>query len=196
MTFHLKFIDGSKGDRNNSKLKKNIFQLVSFLIYFCLWPTSEQTNVMSLSSSLCSTFSVTRLGDFWKFLGTNLLTKVAIKDCRLFGLFWKWSHSVKTAVVPILVTFGKICDIFLSNIWSHCSLLPLGEISILTYVRNLLQKLGLISLFFTFKGFLPNPIFVFKSPTPTIMGHQCSWTLIPANSMQVFSMQSDDCNRK
>ena len=164
MTFHLKFIDGSTGDRNNSKLKKNIFQLVSFLIYFCLWPTSEQTKVMTLSSSLCSTFSVTRLGDFWKFLGTNLLSKVAIKDCRLFGLFWKLSHNVKTAVVSILVTFGKIWDIFLSNIWSHCSLLPLGEISILTYVRNLLQKLGLISVFFTFKGSFLIPFLFLKVP--------------------------------
>ena len=27
-------------------------------------------------------------------------------------------------------------------------------------------------------------------------GHQCSWTLTPANSMQVSNMQSDDSNRK
>ena len=26
--------------------------------------------------------------------------------------------------------------------------------------------------------------------------HQCSWTLIKANCIQVFIMQSDDCNRK
>ena len=27
-------------------------------------------------------------------------------------------------------------------------------------------------------------------------GHQCSWTLIPANSMQASNEQSNDCNRK
>ena len=27
-------------------------------------------------------------------------------------------------------------------------------------------------------------------------GRQCSWTLTPANSMQVSSMQFDNCNRK
>ena len=26
--------------------------------------------------------------------------------------------------------------------------------------------------------------------------HQCSWSLAPANSMQVSNIQSDDCNRK
>ena len=43
--------------------------------------------------------SVTRLSDVWKLLPTNLLPKIAQKDCWLFcGLFWKRSVNVITAV--------------------------------------------------------------------------------------------------
>ena len=42
-------------------------------------------------------------------------------------------------------------------------------------------------------------VFYFITPTPTLIGfywrHQCSWTLTPANNMQVHNMQSDDHNR-
>ena len=40
---------------------------------------------------LCKTFadSVTRLGDFWKFLALNLFSKVAQKDFWLLGYFEK-----------------------------------------------------------------------------------------------------------
>ena len=33
-------------------------------------------------------------------------------------------------------------------------------------------------------------------PNGFYWGHQCSWTLAPANSMQVSIMQFDNCNRK
>ena len=35
----------------------------------------------------CWESSVTRLADFWKFLATNLLSKVAQNDCSLLGYF-------------------------------------------------------------------------------------------------------------
>ena len=41
--------------------------------------------------------------------------------------------------------------------------------------------------------------FLLKSPIPPdgfYWGHQCSWTLTPANSMQASIMQFDNCNRK
>ena len=35
-----------------------------------------------------------------------------------------------------------------------------------------------------------------SQPNSFYWGHQYSWTLTPANSMQVSIMQSDNCNRK
>ena len=46
----------------------------------------------------CGTGSVTRLGDFWKFLATNVLIKVAQNDWLFFGLFWKRLILVSTGV--------------------------------------------------------------------------------------------------
>ena len=48
---------------------------------------------------------MTRLGDFLKFLATNLLTKVAQKD---FWAILKILINVKTAVDIILATFRNI----------------------------------------------------------------------------------------
>ena len=62
--------------------------------------------------------SVTRLGDFRKFLATILFAKEGQKQWWLFGLFWKVSLHVKTAVASIWATFGLH---FYSNIWSNCS---------------------------------------------------------------------------
>ena len=48
----------------------------------------------------------TSLGDFWKFLMTNYLSKVA----QMFGDFWgilKDQFKVKTAVVPLKGNFRK-----------------------------------------------------------------------------------------
>ena len=55
--------------------------------------------------------SVTRLGDFGKFLATNLPSKVAPKECWLFG-FLKRSIIVKTAVGIIQATFENIWATF------------------------------------------------------------------------------------
>ena len=46
---------------------------------------------------------------------------------------------------------------------------------------------------------LQRPVFLKKRnyrPNGFYWGHQCSWTFTPANSMQAFIMQSDDCNMK
>ena len=56
--------------------------------------------------------SVTRLGDFWKFLATNSLTKVAQKIID-FWAFWKRSIDVKTAEDIIWATFENIWATFL-----------------------------------------------------------------------------------
>ena len=61
--------------------------------------------------------SVTRLGNFWKFMETNLLTKVAQKHWWLFGLFWKGSLYVKIAVTSIRATLENIW-VTLENIWT------------------------------------------------------------------------------
>ena len=53
-------------------------------------------------SNLVEGGSVTRLGDFWKFLATNLLTKV---------LFWKRSIYVKLLWI-LLETFGQLLETF------------------------------------------------------------------------------------
>ena len=58
---------------------------------------------------------MTRLSDFWKFLATNLLTKVAENDWAILNR----SIQVKTAVDIILANFGNIYATFFSNIWSH-----------------------------------------------------------------------------
>ena len=52
--------------------------------------------------------SVTRFGDFWKFLATNLRTKVAKKDCLLFGQFLKKVTLCKNS-----------CYIYLGNFWKQ-----------------------------------------------------------------------------
>ena len=56
--------------------------------------------------------SVTRLGDFWKFLATNSLSKVA-KKIVTFGLCRKRSINVKTALDilrQLLKTFGQLLN--------------------------------------------------------------------------------------
>ena len=52
--------------------------------------------------------SVTRLGNFWKFLVTNFLTKVAQIYRRLFRIFENNNFQVKTAVASFCPTFSKI----------------------------------------------------------------------------------------
>ena len=54
-----------------------------------------------------------QIGDFWKFLAANFLTKVGQKHWWLFGLVWKVSLYVKTNVASIWATFGNIWGTFL-----------------------------------------------------------------------------------
>ena len=62
---------------------------------------------------------MTRLGDFWKFWVTNLLTKVAQNITDFFGLFWKWSLYVITAVAFIQAIFVNICTTIFTPISGH-----------------------------------------------------------------------------
>ena len=56
--------------------------------------------------------SVTRLGDFWKFLGTELLAKIVQIFSNIFGLIWNRS----------LFTLNW-CGYFLGNLWEIIGLL-------------------------------------------------------------------------
>ena len=71
------------------------------------------------SNSVCWPTSVTRLGNFWKFLSANLLTKVAQKYWCLSGYFEIDQFMYKTDVEIDSTTFGNIWQLFPSNIWSH-----------------------------------------------------------------------------
>ena len=76
----------------------------SCCIHYLLWSHQKvelDWPVMNAASS------VTRLGDSWKFLVTNLLTKVAQKDYWLLGYFEK-DQLMK-----------KLLLIFLGNLWKH-----------------------------------------------------------------------------
>ena len=61
--------------------------------------------------------SVTRLGDFWKFLVTNFITRVAKMFGDLLGYFERFLS--KSAVKTFWAIFGKNWAPFNSNIWSH-----------------------------------------------------------------------------
>ena len=56
---------------------------------------------------------VTRLVDFWKFLTTNLLAKLAQIYWWLLWLSWKGSFYVKTGLAFIGATFGNVWATFL-----------------------------------------------------------------------------------
>ena len=75
-------------------------QIFLFLFIILLW-LSHTGYFINLS------VSVTRLGNFWKFLVTKFLTKVTL--------------MLKTAVATLWAFFNSR-DIVYSNIWSHCYL--------------------------------------------------------------------------
>ena len=56
--------------------------------------------------------SVTRLGDFLKFLATKFLAKEAQMIGNFFGLFEKPHPYVKTELATFCTTFGKIGLLF------------------------------------------------------------------------------------
>ena len=73
--------------------------------------------------------SVTRLGDFWKFVGTKFLAKVAKKFATILGLLWKMAFLYKTDVDTFWASFGENWTTFYSNIWSHWT-----EVQFLTWL--------------------------------------------------------------
>ena len=62
--------------------------------------------------------SVTRLGNFWKFLSTNMLSKVSIKIVDFWAILIKINYYKKLSILfrQFLETFGQL---FNPNIWSY-----------------------------------------------------------------------------
>ena len=87
----------------------------------------------SCIEDLCEV-SVTRQGDFLKFLPTKFLTKVSQIISNFQGYFEKAHSYIKTASATSWVTFGNIWDTFYSNIWSHC--MKSKKISLVVYVQT------------------------------------------------------------
>ena len=78
----------------------------------------KTTNVLQFRPGMSCTIrgvvtSVTRLGDFWKFFVTNILTKVAQCIITFWGYF---KHLMRL----LLGNFLKLCATFCFIIWSHC----------------------------------------------------------------------------
>ena len=61
--------------------------------------------------------SVTRLGDFWKFVAIKFLTKVAQIIGNFLGYFENHHSYLKTADANFWATFGNIWATFYSNWW-------------------------------------------------------------------------------
>ena len=76
------------------------------------------------------TSSVTRLGDFWKFLVTKILPKVAQIISNFLGHFEQPHSYVKTYVGTSWSAFGNIFATFYFNILSHWSLGSLCNVNI------------------------------------------------------------------
>ena len=64
--------------------------------------------------------SVTRLGDFWKFLGTKFLAKEAQILSNNFGTLWKMELFASICVDTFWATFVENWATYFS-IWSHWS---------------------------------------------------------------------------
>ena len=78
------------------------------------------SNVTSFMAERSRPSSVTRLGDFSKFLVTNILTNVGQTYIDFFDYFGNLTFQIKTVVATLWVTFGKKCTTFIFRIWSHC----------------------------------------------------------------------------
>ena len=61
--------------------------------------------------------SVTRLGDFLKFLGTKFLAKVAQILSNIFGLLLRTALFTLTDLCTFWAIFGENWATFYSNIW-------------------------------------------------------------------------------
>ena len=64
-------------------------------------------NVTSFMAERSRPSSVTRLGDFSKFLVTNILTNVGQTYIDFFDYFGNLTFQIKTVVATLWVTFGK-----------------------------------------------------------------------------------------
>ena len=63
---------------------------------------------------------MTRLGYFWKVLGTNILTKLAQIFNDFLGYLEKALFRSKLFWLLFWATLGKIGSLFYFNIWPHC----------------------------------------------------------------------------
>ena len=89
--------------------------------FFAIWES-----LMSFCFRICATTSVTRLGDFWRFLVTNFLLKVAQMYGDFSGFLKSIPFDVKTAVATFLAGIRVIWTTVYYNIWSPWPRLNIG----------------------------------------------------------------------
>ena len=88
-------------------------QILQFTFARCF----ETFRILETRSSSLVLSSVTRLGDFLKFLAAKCLAKEAQMMCNFLGNFEKLN-----SLATFWVTLGKFWATFYSNIWSHWTL--------------------------------------------------------------------------
>ena len=81
---------------------------------FLCWSLSRRAKPQVQVSPCCLATSVTRLGDFRKFLGDTFCSKSNPNVYWLLRLFWKIWLFVKTAEGIVWATFGKFGILFIS----------------------------------------------------------------------------------
>ena len=79
----------------------------------------ERQEKVSAHGHTFFSFIVTRLGYFWKFLATQLLTKVAQIFYFSLGYFVKHHCFVSTTLATFWASFGKYWATFCFYIWSR-----------------------------------------------------------------------------
>ena len=92
-----------KASYSTTKLETPLFSLL-WPICFFNWanPSLSSLFFFKQQSDHWLVFSVTRLGDFWNFLATNFLTKIAKIFVDLWGCFKNFSF-----------TYSKNCRVYL-----------------------------------------------------------------------------------
>ena len=140
---------GHSGYKVGEKWKQN--NLVKWFDRISLVPKRFKKNYSRGKFQIRSVkSSVIRLGDFWKFLSTNFITKVA----QIFGGFWAILKNVTFFEENLmwLHYFLNISATFNSYIWSHWSRDSLSLIG--TSKKNFSSKIEfqLYGSNITFKG--------------------------------------------
>ena len=88
----------------------------------------NEFNLGSLCALCGIDFSVTRLGNFWKFSGTNFRSKVAKMFGNILGNLENQNFLIQTAVAKLRATFEIIGQLFIptsghilqcDNIWQN-----------------------------------------------------------------------------